>query len=138
MEELNQFVIENKVMKSNHLINEEMLIEAEKTLGVKFGKELTEYLRKYGYLICKGVELYGMNPNQFLDSDIITQTIYLHKYFPDTIHYVALENQGEGDYFLVDSEDDVYEFVSEQGKIITTGLKMFAYIIKRFRTAINK
>lgn len=129
---IKQFISENDVDQTNALIDVKMLEQAEKEVGVKFGKELTEYLLKYGYLAFEFVELYGMNSRQGLESDMVKQTRYLHKYFPATLSYVALENQGDGDYYLIDGNDEVYEYLAEQDKLIKTGLKLFAYIIQRF------
>ena len=76
-----------------------------------------------------------MNSRQGLESDMVKQTRYLHKYFPATFAYVALENQGEGDYYLVNSNDEVYEYFSEQGQLLKTGLTLFDYIVQRFEEA---
>ena len=47
---------------------------------------------------------------------------------------VAIENQGEGDYFMVDSEDAVYEYDTSLKQLRKTGLKLFEYILKRFES----
>lgn len=114
-----------------------LLEQAEKEVGLRFGEELTEYLLKYGYLGYEHIELYGMNSRQGLESDMVKQTLYLHKYFPVTHGYVALENQGEGDYYLVNSDDEVYEYISEQNKLFDTGMDLYQYILRRFQDANN-
>ena len=80
--DIKQFIAENDVDKGNALIDVKLLEQAEQTVGVRFGEELTEYLLKYGYLGYEYIELYGMNSRQGLESDMIKQTLYLHKYFP--------------------------------------------------------
>ena len=133
--DIRQFISENSVDQCNALINSETLELAEKQIGLSFGEELTEYLLKYGYLGYEYIELYGINANQGLKSDMVTQTEYLHKYFPLTKSFIALENQGEGDYYVVNSKDEVYEYISEQNKLLETGLSLFEYILNRFQIA---
>ena len=79
-------------------------------MGVQIGKELADYILQYGYLAFEYSELYGINSRQFLESDMVKQTIYLHSYYPETREYIAIENHGEGDYYIVDKNDYIYEF----------------------------
>lgn len=134
---LKQFISENDVEMSNAVINFQMLKEAEKVLGVKFGSEITEYLTKYGYLGYKYVELYGMNTRQGLDSDMIKQTLYLHQYFPATFGLIAIENQGDGDYYLVNADDEVFEFDAELNELTSKNLTFFEYVLNRFKNAAD-
>ena len=46
--------------------------------------------------------------------------------------YVAFENLGEGDYVIVDSEDNVYEYDTEVGEVKNLNSKLFEYILRRF------
>ncbi len=131
--DIKQFISENNVDRTKSLIDNDTLKSAEKQIGFSFGKELTEYLLTYGYLGYEYIELYGINSNQGLKSDMVTQTEYLHKYFPQTKNFVALENQGEGDYYIVNGSDEVFEYISEQDKLIDTGLSLFEYILNRFQ-----
>lgn len=134
--DIKQFIQENDVLKSNSLIDVNTINDVENVTGIKIGKQLIEYITTYGYLIFGDVELYGITARQGIEeSDMVKQTLYLHKYFPSTKGYIALENQGDGDYYIVDSTDTVYEFISEQDKLNNTGLKLFDYIIKRFEEA---
>ena len=80
------------------------------------------------------VEFFGMNPRQGLKSDLIEQTLYMHKYFPATSDLIAIDNQGEGDYYLVDSEDVVYEYDTSLKQLRKTALKLFEYIVERFES----
>lgn len=133
--DIKQFIEKNDVDMCSNTLDVKLLEDAEQRLGIKFGNELTEYLLKYGYLAYKYVELYGMNTRQGLQSDMVKQTLYLHEYYPETKYFVALENQGDGDYYLVDSDDRVVNFNSEIGNVIDTGYKLFDYIVDRFETA---
>lgn len=130
--DLKEFMSKNNVTSTTRLVSTDVLLEAEKKIGLTFGEQLKEYLLKYGYLRFKFAELYGINSNQNLDSDLIKQTLYLHKYFPETCKYIAIENQGEGDYYIVDSYDNVYEYDSNLKEVVNINQKLFEYIIKRF------
>lgn len=132
--DIKQFVLDNDVDYSNALIDENLLKQAETTLGVKFGDELRAYLLQYGYLGHSFVEFYGMNSRQKLESDLVKQSLYLHKYFPKTQSCIAIENQGEGDYYLVNNNDDVFRFVTEDNQLINSNKKLFDFIIERFKS----
>ncbi len=130
------FVEENDVERTKSLISREQIREIEAVIGVPFGVELTRYVISYGYLACGAVEFYGINSKQMLDSDMVRQSLYLHKYFPHTAKYVALENQGDGDYFIVGSDDSVFEYISENDNLKDVKMKLSEYILKRLEGVI--
>lgn len=131
--DIKEFMINHDVEQCANCIDTDVLREAEKKLDIKFGEELCEYLLKYGYLAYGCVELYGMNSRQNLNSDMVLQTLYLHKYFPATMPYIAIENQGEGDYYLIDSQDNIYRYISEKDELIKTDWKLGDYVVHRFK-----
>ena len=118
---LEQFIEENEVDKTTNLVDESVIAEAEVQLQVTFGTQLKQYILKYGYLGYEYAELYGMNSNENLKSDLVEQTKYLHKYYPETKNYIAIENQGEGDYYLVDQSDMVFEYDTDMEKMTSIG-----------------
>lgn len=131
---LEQFIEENEVDKTTNLVDESVIAEAEVQLQVTFGTQLKQYILKYGYLGYEYAELYGMNSNENLKSDLVEQTKYLHKYYPETKNYIAIENQGEGDYYLVDQSDMVFEYDTDMEKMTSIGCTLFEYIVKRFES----
>ena len=135
--DIHAFICKNNVDFAAHLISKADLELAENDLENKFGPQLSEYLLDYGYLGFESVEFYGMNSRQGLKSDIITQTHSLHQYYPATGPYVAFENYGEGDYMLVDSEDHIFRFISEESKVIKTDWQLFDYILARFQAELT-
>ena len=130
---LNEFIENKEVEYTRNLIVFDDIKDIEKELGVSVGEELAQYILKYGYLGYKHVELYGINSKQKFESDMVTQTKYLHKYFSKTEGFIALENAGDGYYILVGPNDDVYEYSSEDDSIQKTDKKLYAYILKRFQ-----
>ncbi len=132
---LKDFIDSKDVDFTKNLVDAGGIKIIEKEISASFGDELTEYVIKYGYLAYKHIEMYGVNSKQLLESDLIKQTKYLHKYFPKTAPYIALENIGDGCYAIVSTEDEVYEYSSESDNAKDTGLKLFAYILKRFEEA---
>lgn len=131
---LQMFILENDVEHSDSLINREDFETVRKALDMEVGTQLQEYILKYGYLAFKFSELYGVNARQLLDSDMVSQTLYLRNYYPETAGLAAIENLGEGDYYLVDANDLVFEFDVEMRRIIPTGKKLFEYIFQRFES----
>ena len=108
--ELLNFIDKNNCDYTKNLINIETLKQIEKELNIEFGKQLTNYLLKFGYLGFEEIELYGINSSQGLDSDMIKQTKYLHQYFEKTIPFVAIGHFDETHYSCVDDKDIVYEY----------------------------
>lgn len=131
---LEQFIEENEVDKTTNLVDESVIAEAEEQLEVTFGAQLKQYILRYGYLAYEHAELYGMNSNEKLKSDLVEQTKYLHKYYPEIKNYIVIENQGEGDYYLVDQADMVFEYDTNTGKLTAADCTLFEYIVKRFES----
>ena len=129
---LKDFIQSHDIDQSKNLIDESLLKAAEQMTGISFGSELSEYLLQYGYLGYGFAELYGMNARQGLNSDMVKETLYLHEYYPETKEFVAIENQGEGDYYLVNGRDEVYEYDANLGKLVQMKYTLFEYIVHRF------
>ena len=129
---IEDFIAGNDVDYTKNIITANGIKEAEKAVGVPFGSELKKYLSTWGYLGFLSIEFYGINSRQNLESDMISQTIYLHKYFPDICEYIAFENVGDGQYALVDKQDNIYLFDTEEHVIIDQHKTLFQYILDRF------
>lgn len=130
--DIKEFIEKNNLEKCKNLIKVEQLNNIEKEIKIKFGNELKKYILEYGYLAYEYIELYGINSKQGIESDMVKQTLYLHKYFPKTINYIAVENLGDGNYYIVDNKDNIYKYISEEDKIVDMQLKLFKYIMNRF------
>ena len=130
--DIKEFVEKNNLEKCKSLIKVEQLNNIEKEIKIKFGNELKKYILEYGYLAYEYIELYGINSKQGIESDMVKQTLYLHKYFPKTINYIAVENLGDGNYYIVDNKDNIYKYISEEDKIVDMQLKLFKYIMNRY------
>lgn len=131
---LQDFIKDQRVEHSDSLIAEADIKGVETSLQVTIGPELKKYILEYGYLAFRFSEMYGINGRQGMASDMISQTLYLHKYYPETTQYIALENQGEGDYYVVDGDDLVYEYDTELREIKCLNMKVFEYIAFRFES----
>ncbi len=127
-----EFIQDKDVEHTKNVLSEEAIKLIEKDLQISFGNELMQYLLRYGYLAYRHIEFYGINSHQMMDSDMVKQTRYLHKYFPETEKYIALGNYGDGEYVIIASDDMVYNFDSESGRISSTGKQLFAYILDVF------
>ena len=58
--------------------------------------------------------------------------LYLHEYYPETKAFIAIEDRGEGDYYLVNGKDEVYEYDVNLGKLVQVKYTLFEYIVHRF------
>lgn len=132
---LNEFVENNAVDYSYNRISEDKIREMEIFLKVGFGDQLKKYILCYGYLGYKYIELYGINSFQGINSDMVKKTVWLHGYFEKTKGLIAVEDQGDGDYYLVDSNDSVYRFVADNNELIPQDTDLFNYILNRFLSA---
>ena len=133
--DLKEFINSHDVDYSSSLVSENKIAEFENDMDVKIGNELKQYILTYGYLGYKYIEFYGINSRQGSNSDMIKTTQYLHAYFEKTKHYIALEDQGDGDYYLVDENDIVYRYLSSRDEITNTNISLFDYIMERFCAA---
>ena len=117
---------------SNDRIVSTTISRMEEAMSCKFGSQLKAYILNYGYLGYKHIEFCGINSKQLEKSDMVKQTIALHKRDDSTNGYTVLESQGDGFYILVDSKDTVSEYDEHNGKITSTGKKLNDYILSRF------
>lgn len=130
--ELKDFINNNDVDYSYNRVNESFLPEMERIVGVKIGEQLKDYILKYGYLGYEHIELFGVNNFQLADSDMIRRTLFLHEHFDVTEGFIAIEDQGDGDYYLVDCNDMIYRFIAASKELTSTDLDVNKYILKRF------
>ena len=121
---------------TKNLVSSEELKLLEEKINCKFGPRLREYLLTYGYIGFESIEFYGINSRQLERSSLISKTIYLHKYFPKTIGFVAFENQGEGDYYLVDEPDKRFNYDSETDIFKEIKMNLLEYIINRLEEGV--
>ncbi|MDE6435206.1 MAG: SMI1/KNR4 family protein [Lachnospiraceae bacterium] len=129
---LSDFINNNDVLKTNNLVDSKFLNDAQKLIGIAMGPQLKKYIMEYGFLIYGSVEFNGVNSKQKMESDLITQTLYLHKYFPLTKKFYAIGNRGDGLYCLADSSDGVFEFDLENNILTNVNRSLFDYIFRRF------
>lgn len=129
---LAEFVRNNDVDYSFERISENNLFEIEKAIGMSLGSQLKQYILEYGYLGYKHIELFGVNNRQGVNSDMLNKTQRLHKNFEKTMSLTAIEDQSDGDYYLVDSNDMIYRFVAANNELCAQNICLFEYILQRF------
>ena len=134
MTELEKFIKENDVEFCKDRVKDNFLSLLNEKLNINPGDQLRFYIVNYGYLAYKFVELYGVTASQAMNSDMIRITAHLHKNYDCTKGFIALEDAGDGDYFLIDSQDHISEFIPEEEEgIKPLNIKLFDYIIARFK-----
>lgn len=134
---LKDFVEIYSIEHTQNLVDDIFLKESEAVMQVSVGNQLSDYLTSYGYLAYKHIELYGMNSIQKLKSDMITETVYLHKYFPKTENMIALEDLGDDLYVLVSPDDFVFYFDTVSDEVKAVGKTLEEYVISHFLEAID-
>ncbi|WP_286946331.1 SMI1/KNR4 family protein [Acetobacterium sp. UBA5834] len=138
MDNLDKFISNHDVLYDKERINEKLLNTVERAINVEMGSQLKKYLLNYGFLIYKFVELHGINQRQGIESDMIKVTNNFHLTFPDLKKYIVLENKGDGDYIIIDSMDNVYEYEPSYSKdVIALNQLLADYILDRFEEVEN-
>ena len=59
-------------------------------------------------------------------------------YYPETSEFIAIENQGDGDYYLVDRNDYIYEFDVEMSTLTPTFTTLYEHILNRFELILDE
>lgn len=127
-----EFINNNDIDFSFNRVSEDIFYEVEKKLGVAFGEQLKKYVLDYGYMGYKHIELFGINNYQGVNSDMVKKTLRLNEQFEKTKGLIAIEDQGDGDYYLVSSDDKVYRFVAANNELVSQNVDLFEYILQRF------
>lgn len=103
----------------------------EALLETKFGWQLREYIINFGYIGYRHIELYGINAAQGENSDMIKITNALRKRDSQLKNLIAIENQGDGEYYFVDGSDQVYRYYQGSKELSNISVDMESYIVHR-------
>ena len=124
----------DKVKVSKFLPDEKLIKEAEQIMDFKFGKLLYAYLEECGAVMFFFVEMYGINKNQGLQSDMVVKTNFLHDSYPQTKKFVVIEDMGDGDYILCDADDNIFEFIPSLSAVIKPlDINLMKHIQERYK-----
>lgn len=123
---------EGQIEFSKNLITEKDLELCEKEMEVVFGAKLKEYVLDYGYLAKDDVEFYGINSKQLLNSDMVKNTISLHKEFEETKDKVLFASFIDSIYYLVDKDDMVFKFDAVEKTLSKTEDNIVTFIDNTF------
>jgi hypothetical protein len=119
--------------KSKNPASVQLLESIEEYLNIKLGSQMCSYLLEYGYLAFGYIEFNGANEKQKLRSDIVINSGYVHEHYPETRGFIVLEDRGEEDFILCDSQDAVYSFTPAASRgIRKMNLYLVDYIIERY------
>lgn len=112
-------------------IDAEEIKKYEELLGTEFGVQLREYIINYGYIGYRHIEMYGINAVQGESSDMIKTTIALRQRDSQLNGLIAVENQGDGEYYFVDSKDQIYRYFQGSKELSKISVEMESYIVHR-------
>ncbi len=126
----------NDIEFSDKPCSSALIKKISKVVNCSVGEQLVEYLSRFGFCSFEYVELYGANERQKLNSDMVLKTLELHEYHPNTQAYLLLEDQGDGDYLLIDGKDKIYSYIPTLNKeIIDMRQDLRTYILERYQVA---
>ena len=128
---LKKFLVKYKIDHSANRIDPNDVSFYEELLGTKFGPQLREYILTYGYLGYQHIEMLGINSLQKEKSDMVKVTLRLRKRNPELKYMIAVDNQGDGDYYLVDSEDQIYRYLQSSKEPVKMNIDLESYIVNR-------
>lgn len=111
----------------------ETVKDASFALGITFGPQMIDYLSNYGAISFDTVEFNGLTETKKNNSSLVRNTLFLRDAFPSQMNgLVLLEDRGDGDYVLCDSNDRVIRFTPEISlKAIDSGLDLIDYTLLR-------
>lgn len=132
-QKFNEFISSHNVDHSSFCVQSTDFSLFESEMLVPMGEQLGEYILTYGYLGYEFVEFLGINSKMMENSTMVKETKYLHKYFDKTNGLIAFENQGDGNYFLVDKNDNMYNYLSSCDELKVLNMKLFDYIMDRIK-----
>ena len=107
--------------------------EASVVLGITFGPQMIDYLSAYGAISFDAVEFNGLTEAKKNNSSLVRNTVFLREAFPGQLNgLVLLEDRGDGDYVLCDSNDRIIRFTPEISlKAIDSGFDLIGYTLFR-------
>lgn len=128
---LKDILLKYDIDYSVNRIDAEEIKKYEELLGTEFGVQLREYIINYGYIGYRHIEMYGINAVQGKSSDMIKTTIALRQRDSQLNGLIAIENQGDGEYYFVDSKDQVYRYFQGSKELSKNSVDMESYIVHR-------
>ncbi len=114
MENFNNYI---KSLKNTHFtepISQGLIVMSECSLGVKFSPEYTVFLRNFGNMLYKHIEVLGLNENHF--DDCVSWTLEAREEdesIPMNMYVVSCAGI-DGVLYLQDSQGVVYQHIPFQ------------------------
>ena len=100
-----------------------------KETKVTLGEQFSKFLIEHGYLDGDGKELLSWLGGK--ESEGVKENRWCREFYGDSFTgYIAVENDGFGNFYLVDSNDDMYFLNHENGQV--------ARLDKKFNEHYNK
>ncbi len=124
------FVRTKKPEIARKRVREKDIAAYEKELGMKFGAQLRDYLKKYGYISYRGVTLLGITRDG--NENMLTQSQRARKVNRSAKDLAAIETDEGDTYILVDSEDKVYFGEAHNFWIEDLNMTLYEWLLSRF------
>lgn len=120
------------ILKENQ--SKETILNAESKLGFKFDKDYSEYLKKFGLISFKSIEIFGLGVKENSHLNVVKNTLELkeEEKFPNDS--VVLEYIGEANYIIYTMNKGVFQYSYNSLSLITDSFE--EYLLLRFSEAI--
>ena len=120
------------ILKENQ--SKETILNAESKLGFKFDKDYSEYLKKFGLVSFKSIEIFGLGVKENSHLNVVKNTLELkeEEKFPNDS--VVLEYIGEANYIIYIMNKGVFQYSYNSLSLITDSFE--EYLLLRFSEAI--
>lgn len=132
MEKVQKYISDNRdlfILKENQ--TDESISDVEDKLGFKFDSNYLEYLKKFGLICFKSMEVFGIGVKESSYLSVLKNTLEVRKEeknFPD--NSVLLEYIGESNYVIYTMNKGVYQYSSNSLSPIKD--KLEEYLLMRF------
>lgn len=124
-----------EALKVLSIPSDDTIRETGMLLEMKFGPQLSDYLRNFGAISFGTVEFNGITEAKKNNSSLVRNTVYLRDAFPGKLTgMVLLEDRGDGDYILCDTGDHIWHFTPEVSTdLVDSGMDLIDYTIRRHK-----
>ena len=131
------FLNSGDLIQASSLIQEDEIAYFEKIMNVTMGEQLKNYILQFGCIGYEFITFFGIIERLKERSSMVKHTLYLHEKASQTLPFIAFEDQGDGDFYLVDSEDNVYRYLESRDELQELSLKLNEYILERLNLAYS-
>ncbi len=120
----------NKNILKSKPVKDEVIQRYADELGVSFGQEFKEYIKRFGCISIGSLEFYGICGDNDKIPSAIHATKMMRKHIPTlSKDLIVFYEVGDGSFYCIDSQDEVY--LCEFDKCSKYNMKFEQFILKQ-------